>query len=153
MQAVPASITLIWATRAHNQHHMAGSKPTTHFLQTQDGSRCMCEVVKRKQSKLVRGAHASIAGHHHTSGEQWHITYTSWRAASRSLTRCRIMRDPDKCVGLGERKQFRVVRGTHASMASHQHTIEQQMTCDTSRAASQTLTSCRIRRDPHACVG
>ena len=29
---------------AHNQHHMAGSKPITHRLQNQEGSRCMCGV-------------------------------------------------------------------------------------------------------------
>jgi hypothetical protein len=50
------------------------------------------------------------------------ITCTTWRAASQSLTSCRIRRDRDACVGLGERKQFRVVRGAHASMARHQHT-------------------------------
>ena len=51
----------IWATRAHNQQHMAGSKPITHMLQNQEGSRCMCGVGQNKKSRQVRGAHASIA--------------------------------------------------------------------------------------------
>jgi hypothetical protein len=40
--------THIWATRAHNIHHIAGSKPITHQLQNQDGSRCMCGVGRKK---------------------------------------------------------------------------------------------------------
>ena len=100
-----------------------------------------CVVLgKRKQSRQVRGAHASIAVQHHTRGQQGHITHTTWRAASHSLTSCRIRRDPDACVVLGNRKQFRVVRGAHASMASQQHTSEQRghTKCDTSRAAKPT---------------
>ena len=38
----------IWATVAHNIHHMAGSKPFTHMLQNQEGSRCMCGVGRKK---------------------------------------------------------------------------------------------------------
>ena len=136
--------------------HIAGSKPITHHLQNQEGSTCMSGVGRKKTEQAGQRGTASIAGQHHTSGQQWHTTYTTWRAASHSLTCCRIRRDPDACVGLGERKQFRVVRGAHASMASHQHTSGQQghMTCDTAwRTASLSLISCRIRRDPHACVG
>ena len=98
------------------------------------------ELGERKQSRLVKGAHASMGSQQHTSGQQGHITYTTWRAASHSLTSCRIRRDPDACVVLGNRKQFRVVRGAHASMASQQHTSEQRghTKCDTSRAAKPT---------------
>jgi hypothetical protein len=70
---------------------------------------------ERKQSSLVRGAHASIAGQHHTWNNRGHITSSTWRAAWQSLTPCRIKRDPDACVVLGERKQSRQVRGAHAA--------------------------------------
>ena len=53
-----------WATRAHNQHHIAESKPITHSLQKWEGSRCMCGVGQNKKSRQVRGAHASIACQH-----------------------------------------------------------------------------------------
>jgi hypothetical protein len=77
-----------------------------------------CVVLgKRKQSRQVRGAHASIAGQHHTSGKQEHISYTTLRAASQSLISCRNMRDPDACVVLCVRKQSRQVREAHASIA------------------------------------
>jgi len=80
--------THIWATRAHNIHHMAGQE--------------------------------------RTSAHRGHTTSTTWQAASRSLTSCRIRRDPDACAVLGERKQSRQVRGAHASIACHQHTSGQQ---------------------------
>jgi hypothetical protein len=43
----------IWATRAHSIHHMAGSKPFTHSLQNQDGSRCMCGVGRKKTNQGI----------------------------------------------------------------------------------------------------
>ena len=140
---------------AHNQHHMAGSKPITHGLQNQEGSRCMCGVGRKKQSRVVRGAHGSIAGHQHTWKNSCHTTSTTLRAASQSLTGCRIRKDPDACVGQGERKQSRVFRGADASIASQQHTWNTtgHITSTTLRAASQSLTGCRIRKDPDACVG
>ena len=58
-----------------------------------------------------------MAGQEHTSVHRGHTTSTTWKAASRSLTSCRIRRDPDACVVLGERKQSRLVRGAHASIA------------------------------------
>ena len=36
---------------AHNIHHMAGSKPITHQLQNQEGSRCMCGVGQKKKKQ------------------------------------------------------------------------------------------------------
>ena len=50
----------------------------------------------------------------------------------------------------------RLVRWPHASMASEQHTCGQQghTTSTTLRAARpRSLTRCRIRMDPDACVG
>ena len=163
----------IWATRAHNIHHMAGSKPIIHQLQNQAGSRCMCGVG-RKNTMLAgqRGTcqHSQTASHmeyyiahnihhmagqEHTSAHRGHTTSTTWRAASRSLTGCRIRRDPDACVVLGKRKKNRQVRGAHASIAGHQHTWNNtwHITSTTWRAASRSLTGCRNRRDPDACVG
>ena len=84
--SLPASH--IWATRAQNIHHMAGQE--------------------------------------HTSAHRGHTTSTTWQAASHSLTGCRIRRDPDACVVLGERKQSRLVRGAHASIACQHHTSGQQ---------------------------
>ena len=64
-------------------------------------------------------AHASIiASQQHASVHRGRITSTTWRAASRSLTSCRIRMDPDACVGKGKRKQSRLVRGAHPSIAS-----------------------------------
>ena len=41
--------------RAHNIHHMAGSKPFTHKLQNQEGSRCMCGVGRKKTMQAGEG--------------------------------------------------------------------------------------------------
>ena len=86
----------------HNQHHMAASKPITHGLQKHEGSRCVCGVgqTKTKQAGQLCTCHSidsqpAIS----TSRQRGHITSTTWRAASRSLTCCGIMRDPDECVG------------------------------------------------------
>ena len=168
--SLPASH--IWATRAHSIHHMAGQEHTSahrgHTTSTtwQAASRLLtgcrirrdpdaCVVLgERKQSRPVRGAHASIACQHHTWNIRGHITSTTWRAAWQPLTSCRIKRDPDACVVLGERKQSRPVRGAHASIACQHHTwnIRGHITSTTWRAAWQPLTSCRIKRDPDACV-
>ena len=153
MPAWVASNTIIWATRAHYINHVAAaSQSLTRCRIGMDPDACV-RLGERKQFRLVTGAHASIASQHHTSGQRGHITYTTWRAASHSLTRCRTMRDPDACVVLGQRKR-RQVRGANASMVSHQQTSEQRghMTCETLRAASQSLTGCRIKRDPDARV-
>ena len=140
--SLPASH--IWATRAHSIHHMAGQEHTSahrgHTTSTtwQAASRLLtgcrirrdpdaCVVLgERKQSRPVRGAHASIACQHHTWNIRGHITSTIWRAAWQPLTSCRIKRDPDACVVLGERKQSRLVRGAHASIAGQHHTSGQQ---------------------------
>ena len=37
--------------RAHNKHHIVGSKPITHRLQNQEGSRCMCGVGRKKSKQ------------------------------------------------------------------------------------------------------
>ena len=103
----------------------AASQPLTSCRIRRDPDACVV-LGERKQSRLVRGAHASIACQHHTSGQRGHITSTTWRAANRSLTGCRIRRDPDACVVLGERKQSRLVRGAHASIACQHHTSGQQ---------------------------
>ena len=97
---------------------------------------------ERKQSRLVRGAHASIAGQHHTWNNRGHITSTTWRAASRSLTGCRNRRDPDACVGYGKTIQRRLVRGAHASIAGQHHTSGQRghISSTTWRAARVCVT-------------
>ena len=71
----------IWASRALNKHHMAGSKPITHQLQKgRDPNACVV-LGERKQCRHVRGAHASIACQHYTSGQQGQILYTTWPAS------------------------------------------------------------------------
>ena len=207
----------MWAARAHNIHHMAGPLPITHTLQNQDGSICMCGAGGQKKTKQTgqewhmpawlannthvgskgtqqaphgwkqgrdhsraaesggihmrvwgrrakenkadrsRVAHASMASEQHTCGQQGHTTSTTWlEARPRSLTRCRIRMDPYACVVLGVRKQSRQVRVAHASIASQpaSHIWATRAHNQHSwRAAWQSLTSCRIRRDPDACVG
>ena len=59
-----------WASRAHNKHHMAGSKLITHQLQNQEGSRCRCGVGRKNTMQSSQRAHASIAGQHHS----WNTT-------------------------------------------------------------------------------
>ena len=138
---------------------MAGSKPITHGLRNQEGSRCMGAVGRQrtKQASLVRGAHGNMSGQHHTSEHRGHIPSTTWRAASQSLTSCRIRRDPDALCGAGgqKAKQARLVRGIHASMAGQQHKCEHSGHISSTiwQAASQSLTSCRIRRDPDPRAG
>ena len=105
----------------HQKHHMAGSKPITHSLKKQSGSRCMCGGG-RKKTKQAGQSTCQLAGQQHTSEQRGHITSTTWRAASQSLTSCKVSRDPDACVGLGDIKQSRVVRRAHASWpASNTH--------------------------------
>ena len=111
--SLPASH--IWASRAHNKHHIAGSNPIAHQLQNHEGSTCICGVGQKKTKQAGQRGTTSMAGWQHTWNNGGHITYTAWRAASRSLTSCRIKQDPDACVVLGERKQSRLVRGAHAS--------------------------------------
>ena len=67
----------IWETRAHNIHHMAGSKPITHKLQNHDGSRCMCGVgrKKTKQASQIRGHILALpASNSHLSNKVKHHT-------------------------------------------------------------------------------
>ena len=162
----------VWATRAQNQHHMAGSKPITYKLQNQAGSRCMCGVGQKKKKQASQRAHASIAGQHHTSGQQGHIKYTTW-PGSLAITYVLQNQAGSRCMcGVGRKKTKQAgQRGTcqHSQPASHiwatrahnvhmagqEHTSAHRghTTSTTWRAASRSLTGCRIRRDPDACVG
>ena len=75
-----------------NTHpHIEGTQQAPHGRQQAIHSRAAesgadpdaCVVLgERKQSRLVRGAHASIAGQHHTSGQQGHRIYTTWLAGT-----------------------------------------------------------------------
>ena len=58
-------------------------------------------------------------------------------------------------VGRHITKQARLVRGANASMAGQRTHVstEGTLSSTTWRAASQSLTSCEIRRDPDAWVG
>jgi hypothetical protein len=137
---------------------MAGTKPITHSLRNQEESRCIVwGGATEKQSRLVRGAHASMAGQQHTCDHRGQTLGTKWQAASQSLTSCRIRRDPDALCGAGgqKAKQARLVRGIHASMAGQQHKCEHSGHISSTiwQAASQSLTSCRIRRDPDPRAG
>jgi hypothetical protein len=135
---------------------MPGTKPITHSLRNQEESRCIVwGGATEKQSRLVRGAHASMAGQQTHASTEGTLSSTTCRAASKSLTCCRIRRDPVAWVGFGKKIQSRLVRWAHAIMASQQHTCEHSghIRSTTWRAASQSLTGCRIRSDPDAWVG
>ena len=95
-----------------------------------------------------------MAGQQHIYAHRGHTTSTTWQAASRSLTSCRNGRGQDACVVLGETEQDRQVTGAHASIANQHHTSKHRgnITSTTWRAAWQSLTGCRNRRDPDACV-
>jgi hypothetical protein len=57
---------------AHNQHHMAGSKPITHSLLIYDGCRCMCGVGQKKTKQAgQRGTcqHSRPATRNHLSNK------------------------------------------------------------------------------------
>jgi hypothetical protein len=132
----------------------AASQSLTSCRTRRDPDACV-GVGERNQSRQVRGAHASWpASNTHVSSEG-SITSTTWRAASQSLTSCRIRQDPDACVGFGKRKQSRQFREAHASMAGQQHTCEQRghITSTTWRATWESLTSCNCRRDPDPRAG
>ena len=116
----------------------------------------MCGVGRQKTKQAgQRGTCQHGKPATHSSGQRGHITSTTWRAATQSLTRCRIRKGPDACVGLGDRQQSKQVRGAHASIAGQHHTSGQRghIISTTGRTATQSLTCCRIRKGPDACVG
>ena len=117
-------------TSAHRGHTTsttwrAASRSLTGCRNRRDPDACVGKG-ETKQSRHVTGAQPSIANQHHTSGQRGHITSTTLRKASRSLTRCKNGRDPDACVGWGKRKHSRQVTGARASIANQHHTSGQQ---------------------------
>ena len=109
-------------SRAHNQHHMAGSLATTYFLQNQAGSRCMCGVGRKKTKQASqRGTcqHSMPASHmeysrahnqHHMAGSLATTYFLQNQAGSRCM--CGVGRKKTKQAGQ---------RGTcqHSRPASH----------------------------------
>jgi hypothetical protein len=87
----------IWATRAQNQHHMAGSKPITHRLQNQEGSRCMCGVGRKKTKQTgqkgtcqhsqpaTRISPPNANNIHHMAGSKWITHSLQNQAGSRCM--------------------------------------------------------------------
>ena len=160
-------------SRAHNQHHMAGSLATTYFLQNQAGSRCMCGVGRKKTKQASqRGTcqHSMPASHmeysrahnqHHMAGSLATTYFLQNQAGSRCM--CGVGRKKTKQAGQrGTCQHSRPASHIWATraqnihhMAGQEHTSAHRghTTSTTWQAASRSLTRCRNRRDPDACVG
>ena len=112
----------IWATRAHNIHHMAGSKPFTHRLQSQDGSRCMSGVGQKKTKQAgQRGTCQHSRPASHTWATRAHNTHHM--AGSKPFTHMLQNQEGSRCMcGVGQQKTIQgSQRGTcqHGQPATH----------------------------------
>ena len=101
----PASITS-GQRRAHNQHHIAGSKPITHHLQNQEGSRFMCGIGSKKTKQTGQSGtcqHSQPASITHVGNEG---TQPALLAGSLAITHHLQNQDGSICMcGVGGQKK------------------------------------------------
>jgi hypothetical protein len=141
--------------RAHNKHTWRAacrSLTSCRFRRDPDAS---VEHGARTQRRLLRGAHASIAGQHHKS-EQEGAQHTP-HAGTQAIHSPAAESGGIQMHVWGRAKEHNAgwSEGEHARLGSEQQTRGQQghTWITTWREASRSLTRCRIRRDPDACVG
>jgi hypothetical protein len=142
-------------SKGPQQAHMAGSKPITHHLQNQGGSRCMCGVRRKNtmQASQKGNMPAWVANNTHAGSKGTQQTPHGGKQADHSL--------PAELGGIqmhvwGRTKQ--ILQASQRRPCQHgrpaSHIRARLRTAYTSRRdASRSLTSCRIRRDPDARVG
>ena len=158
MPAWEASNTLIWATRAHYMHHMAGSKPYTHLLQNQDRSRCMCGVG---QKKTKQAGQRGTCQHSRPSSHIWATRAYDMHemAGSNPITHMLKIEEGSRCMcGVGRnRKKQAGQRGTcqHSWPASHIWATRPQYIHHVHHvaAASGSLTRCKIIKGSRCMCG